>query len=147
MSGSFELIVKAVLNEVIDWGWNATSAVQLSPAPIAGDASPQGFDPPLKFKVKFSVSDKERLETSNVASPLFRISTSKGAGVLPGVTGPKSYDGGKTCREGLGGTTGELLEPPPHAKNAAATAKGRIIRDANVFSPIMESSRHASILC
>ena len=96
--------------------------MHVSAAASVGDAELQGRDPPLRPKVKLGSDGvpKEIVETRNGAVPLFLIVTSKGAGVLPPVTLPKSYVAGKTAMTGLpaGGAGVAPLEPPPPPPHA-----------------------------
>jgi hypothetical protein len=97
-----------------------------------GDAEPQGLGPPFKFNangdpVGWSRDIDETL-TGAVPVLVFAMVTSKGAGVLPEVTLPKSNVAGKTCNEpaggggGAGAGAGVELPPPPELQPVATKA-------------------------
>jgi hypothetical protein len=57
---------------------------------------------------------KEIFDTFMLVVPLFLTSTYRGAGELPGVTGPKSYAEGETCmEEDCIGSAPDWLDPSP----------------------------------
>jgi len=140
-------------------GRKATCTVQDAAVASVGELEPQGLDPPFNVNANGEPvgASREIDETLSCAVPVFVfvMVTSNGAGVLPGVTLPKSKAAGKTWIAGLpaggggglgaGAGAGVGLLPPPElqpvaTKAAVANNAAREVKRPFIVPPIFRTS-------